>query len=83
MMQYFHIDKKWFTLVTDGDGYYLSIAEEQKYGNIQHKKHITKVMFLSAIALLRTIPSTSKIFDRKIGIWAFAKERPAACNSKN
>ena len=30
MMQYVHIDEKWFTLVTDGDGYYLSSAEEQK-----------------------------------------------------
>ena len=37
MMQYVHINEKWFTLVTDSDGYYLSTAEEQKYGNIQHK----------------------------------------------
>ena len=83
MMQYAHIDKKWFTHVTDRDGYYLSTAEEQKYDNIQHKKHITKVILLSAIACWRIIPSTGKMFDGKIGIWAFAKEHPAARNSKN
>ena len=72
MMQYVHIDEKWFTLVTNGNGYYLSTAEQQNYGNVKHKKHITKVMFLLAIARPRIIPSTGEMFDGKIGIWAFA-----------
>ena len=74
MMQYVHIDEKWFTLVTNGNGYYLSPLEEQTYGNMQHKKHITKVMFLLAIACPCTVPSTGKIFDGNIGIWVFTKE---------
>ena len=40
-------------------------------------------MFLLAIAQPRIVPSTGKMFDGKIGIWAFSKERPAARNSKN
>ena len=83
MMQYVHIDKKWFTLVASSNGYYLSTADTQNYGDVQHKNHITKVMFLPAIACPCIIPSTGKLFDGKIGIWAFAKERPAARNSKN
>ena len=83
MMQYIHINEKWFTLVTDGDGYYLSTAEQQNYRNVQHKKHITKVIFLLAIARPCIIPSTGEMFDGKIGIWAFAEERPATRNSKN
>ena len=83
MMQYVHIDEKWFTFVTNGDGYYLLSAKEHQYGNVQHKKHITKVMFLSAIACPCIIPLMGKIFNGKIGIWAFAKEWPATCNSKN
>ena len=83
MMQYNHIDKKWFTLVTDGDGYYLSTAEKQIYSNVQHKKHITKIMFLSAIACPCITPSTGEMFNGKIGIWEIDEELPAACNSKN
>ena len=40
-------------------------------------------MLLSAIAHPCIIQSTNKMFDRKIGIWAFTKERLAARNSKN
>ena len=45
MMQYVHIDKKWFMLVTDGGRFCLSTAKEHQYKNLQQKKHITKVMF--------------------------------------
>ena len=83
MMQYVRINEKWFTLVTNGNIYYLSSAKEHHYGNVQHKKHITKVMFLLAIACTCIILLTGKMFNDKIGIWAFAKEQPAACNSKN
>ena len=83
MMQYVHINKKWSTLVTDGDCYYLSSAKEHQYSNVQHKKHITKIMFLSAIARPCIIPLKGKMFDGKNGIWVFAKEWPAACSSKN
>ena len=83
IMQYFHINEKWFTVITNGKRFYLCPAKEHQYSTIQHKKHITKVMFLSAITHPCIIPSTREMFDSKIGIWAFAKERPAARNSKN
>ena len=63
-MQYIHIDKKWFFLVTNGNGFYLSSAKEHQYGNIQHKKHITKVMLLSAIAQPCVIPLIGELWER-------------------
>ena len=50
MMQRVHINEKWLNLVTNGDGFYLLSSKEHQYRNVQHKKHITKVMFLLAIA---------------------------------
>ena len=38
MMQYIHTNEKWFMLVTEGNGYYLSSAKEHQYSNMQHKK---------------------------------------------
>ena len=83
MVQYIYIDEKWFTLVTNGNGYYFFALEEQTLGNVHHKKHIIKVVFLSIIAQPRIVPSTGEMFDGKISIWAFAKERPATRSSKN
>ena len=70
-------------LVINGNGFCLLYAKEHQYRIVQHNKHITNDMFLSAIARPCIIPSTGKMFDGKIGIWALAKERPAACNIKN
>ena len=46
MMQYIHIDEKWFMLVTDGNGYYLSTAEAQNYGNVQQKTYYKGYVFI-------------------------------------
>ena len=37
MMQYVHIAEEWFTLVTNSNGFYSSIVEEDQYGNVQQK----------------------------------------------
>ena len=51
--------------------------------SVQHKKHVTKVMFLSAVACPRIVPWTGELWDGKLGIWAFAKAVEAKQLSKN
>jgi hypothetical protein len=47
-----HVDQKWFFLVQDGGRYYLTADEAppRTIRSVQHKSHITKVMFLCALA---------------------------------
>ena len=47
------------------------------------QKHVTKVMFLSAVACPRIVPSTGELWDGKLGVWAFAKAVEAKQLSKN
>jgi hypothetical protein len=45
-----HVDEKWFYLVQDGGRYYLMADEAPPCTiSVQHKSHITKVMFLCAL----------------------------------
>ena len=50
---------------------------------ISNTKKCYKGSIFSAIACPFIIQSTSEMFDGKIGIWVFAKERLDACSSKN
>ena len=50
MLNYMHIDKKWFFLIANGDQYYLTPKEDLPFGFFKHKKHSIKVMCLAAIA---------------------------------
>ena len=47
------------------------------------QKHVTKVMFLSAVFCPRIIPLTGELWDGKLGIWAFAKTVEAKQLLKN
>ena len=47
------------------------------------QKHVTKVMFLSAVACLRIVPSIGELWGEKLGIWAFAEAVEAKQLSKN
>ena len=72
--QHIHIDKKWFVLVKDGNGYYIALNKPMPPCNIiQHKKHVAKVMFLLAVACPGVAPLTGKLWDGKLGIWVFVK----------
>ena len=71
MVQHVHIDKKQLALVTNGNGFYLFSAKEHQYGNVNHNKHITKMMLLLKIAQPCIMPSTGELFDGKIDIWDF------------
>ena len=50
---------------------------------MQHKKHITKVMFLSAMARPQTDHAKKKFFDGKVGLWPFVEVVPAQRTSSN
>ena len=50
---------------------------------IKHKSHITKVMFLCAVARPRFNPSANSWWDGKLGIWPIGDWEPANQGSKN
>ena len=77
------MDKKWFVLVKDNNRYHLALDEAMLPCSVQHKKHVTKVMFLSAVACPRIVPSTGELWNGKLGIWAFAEAVKAKRLLKN
>jgi hypothetical protein len=65
-----HVDEKWFYLVRDNAPYYLTPNEPTPAPKtVQHKSHITKVMFLCALARPRYNNTTRQWFDGLIGIY--------------
>jgi len=82
-----HVDEKWFYGVKLKNKLkLLPDMDRPDAKTTQHKAHITKLMFLCAIAVPQTVQlrdGTSFEFDGKIGIWPFAKEEPCKNNSKN
>ena len=78
-----HIDEKWFYMTRDQQGYYLGIGEEEPKRNVQHKGHITKVMFLCAQARPRFNTATNSWWDGKLGIWPIGHIAPAQRKSKH
>ena len=63
------VDKKRFFLCRDGESYIIiSDEEEPPNRQVSHKRHITKVMFLCAMARPRRLPKGTW-WDGKIGIW--------------
>ncbi|CAN0260747.1 unnamed protein product, partial [Pylaiella littoralis] len=78
-----HIDEKWFYICPNGQKYYLYTDEEVPTRKVQHKSHITKVMFLAAVARPRFDSSRNRNFTGKLGIFPFTKQRVARRNSRN
>ncbi|KAL7564246.1 hypothetical protein ACA910_012273 [Epithemia clementina (nom. ined.)] len=83
MMEYIHVDEKWFYLSKDKERYYLAYGEDIPYRHVKHKSHITKVQFLCAIARPRFDVQKNSWFDGKIGIWPVGDWVPAARSSVN
>ena len=50
---------------------------------VKHKSHITKVMFLCAVARPRFNPCSNSWWDSKLGIWPIGDWEPAKQKSKN
>ncbi|GAX12673.1 hypothetical protein FisN_13Lu158 [Fistulifera solaris] len=83
MMNYIHIDEKWFYMTKVNENYYLLPWEETPKRTTKSKRFITKVMFLAAVTRPRFDHVENKVFDGKIGIWPFVYKKPVKRNSKN
>ena len=78
-----HIDEKWFDLSNKVNHYYVDPKEVTPHRTITNGNRIPKVMFLTAVARPRFDLTTGRMFDGKIGCWAFVVYEPAQRNSKN
>jgi len=77
-----HVDEKWFFLCRDGESCVLVSDEENPpERHVKHKSHVTKVMFLCAMARPRRLHN--RWWDGKIGIWPVGCYRSAVRDSVN
>lgn len=83
-----HVDEKWFYVAPVKER--IKTIEGQsppKRQKVQHKSHIPKLMFISAIGTPRTLPAKNLIpekhWDGKITVLPFAREAVAKRSSKN
>lgn len=83
MMNYIHIDEKWFYLTKEKQNYYLTPDEEQPHRTVKSKRFIPKVMFLCAVARPRHDSHRNAYFNGKLGIWPFVETVMAQRNSVN
>ena len=77
------VDEKWFYKYQQGQKYYLCEDEELPVAKVQHKSHIQKVMFLTAVARPRHDTSRNREFSGKIGIFPFTRRVQAQRSSRN
>jgi hypothetical protein len=78
-----HIDEKWFWLSKDGKKYILVEGEEAPKRNVKHKKYMSKVMFLCAIARPRYDYTKNCWWDGKLGMWPIGYYDKAQRSSVN
>ena len=83
MLDWIHLDQKWFFLTQKKERYLLLPEEKNPKCCIKHKSHITKVMFLCAVACPRFNPSVNSWWDGKLGTWPIGDWEPAKLKSKN
>ena len=83
MLDWIHLDKKWFLLTWEKEIYLLHPEEKNPKCCIKHKSHITKVMFLCAIVCPRFNPSANSWWDGKLGIWSIGDWELVKHRSKN
>ena len=83
MMDRVHVDEKWFFLSWQRERYLLLLEEKNPKRCIKSKLHITKVMFLCAVARPRFNTSANSWWDGKLGIWPIGGWEPAQRASKN
>ena len=69
MHDWIHLVEKWFFLTWEKEQYLLLPDEKNPKHCIKHKSHITKVMFLCAVARPQFNPSVNSSWDGKLGIW--------------
>ncbi|ETV66232.1 hypothetical protein H257_17274 [Aphanomyces astaci] len=76
MLDYVHLDEKWFYLTLVNRKFYLVPGEKPPKRKCKSKRFITKVMFLTAVARPRLNEDTGVWWDGKIGTWPFVKRQP-------
>ncbi|KAF0705717.1 hypothetical protein AaE_014395 [Aphanomyces astaci] len=83
MLQFVHLDEKWFYITKVSRKYYLVPGEKEPKRECKSKQYITKVMFLCAVARPRYNHATDSWWDGKIGIWPFVEPVAAQRDSVN
>ena len=83
MMDRIQVDEKWFFLSWQKERYLLLLEEKNPKQCMKSKSHITKVMFLCAIACPHFNPCANSWWDGKLGIWPIGDWEPAKRGSKN
>ncbi|KAF0730141.1 hypothetical protein AaE_009321 [Aphanomyces astaci] len=83
MMDRVHIDEKWFYVTLINRRYYLWHDEDVPIRRCTSKRHIIKVMFLTAVARPRYDAGKKEMWDGKIGTWPFVSMVAAKRKSKN
>ena len=83
MMDRVHVDEKWFFLSWQRERYLLLPEEKNPKRCVKSKSHITKVMFLCAVARPHFNTSANSWWDGKLGIWPIGGWEPAQRASKN
>ena len=78
-----HLDEKWFFLTREKERYLLVSDKKNPKRCVKHKSHITKVMFLCAVARPHFNTSANSWWDGKLGIWPIGDWEPAQRGSKN
>ena len=63
-----HLDEKWLFLTWEKERYLLLPEEKEPTHCVKHKSHITKVMFLYAVARPHLNPCAKCWWDGKLGI---------------
>ena len=83
MHDHIHLDEKWLFRTQEKQRYLLLSDEKNPKYCVKHKSHITKVMFLCAVARPRFNPSANSWWDGKLGIWPIGDWEPVKWGSKN
>ncbi|KAH9149974.1 hypothetical protein AeRB84_007104 [Aphanomyces euteiches] len=78
-----HVDQRWFYLTKNKNTYYVFDNEEMAQRSTKSKSHITKVMFLVAVACPHYDHAAKKLFEGKLGVWPFVTQERAQRGSKN
>ena len=77
MMDQIHVDEKWFFLSRQKERYLFLLEEKNPKWCVRSKWHITKVMFLCAIAHPHFNPCANSWWDGKLRIWPIGDWEPA------
>ncbi|ETV78807.1 hypothetical protein H257_07636 [Aphanomyces astaci] len=83
VLDYVHLNEKWFYITQINHRDYLWHDEPIPQRKVQSKRHITKVMFLCAVARPRFDFGRRVMWDGKIGLWPIVETKVAARRSKN